>query len=461
MPRNKRSKRSGQASSPLLQRAGLGPDVLRAFGLEQSHSLASKQSERMQGTSSDTNEPIGLMGGGRNRINSSTTSEGMQRDDIDSGFGPSGGGGSQKLNGLDKFSDAMKVCFFKFDTVSRFVLLIIRLDDFHSFQFLSRIRRKFPQLAFPSNRSTSCGGSFRSRQSTMSFATTAEFGGERGSSMTTEETEIPLQVAEDAESLMAPYRLRRSRTRWTEDYGQENELDSSDVGNLTIMCKPYRGRCFIRCSPEKIGSNALWGRQCHNTESRDRLTRGSLPHSNCCERCWHNPETPYCDLCLMDNPLTQHRTGTISVQAVIENPPELPVYSLTKMYARVSIILIDFYLLQEKDICEYLKMDPAGSLAVEQQRIKRVQVYYNVTQTAESNRNNKDKLLSSSSSKSSISPSLLRPKKILSGRIVKKYRLSLRNVVHSTQQQWRQRGRQDEIGPAGHLAERLSLRDQI
>lgn len=183
------------------------------------------------------------------------------------------------------------------------------------------MRWKLPQLVFSSNGSTSCGGSFRSRQSTMSSATTTEFGNERGSSVTTEETEIQLN-AEDTESFMASYRLRRSRTRWTEDYGQENELDSREVANLTmVMCKPFRGRCFIRCSPEKIGSNTLWAHQ----SSGERLTRGCHPHNNCCERCWHNPETPFCDLCLISNPPTLNRSATISVQAVIENPPELPV----------------------------------------------------------------------------------------------------------------------------------------
>ena len=36
-------------------------------------------------------------------------------DDMDSGFGPSGGGGSQKLGGFDRFSEAWKVisaCIF-------------------------------------------------------------------------------------------------------------------------------------------------------------------------------------------------------------------------------------------------------------------------------------------------------------------------------------------------------------
>jgi hypothetical protein len=111
-------------------------------------------------------------------------------------------------------------------------------------------------------------------------------------------------------------------------------------------------------------------------------------------------------------------------------------------------------------------MDPAGSLAIDQQRVKRLQVYYNTTikpttQTTKAddfNRINKEKLMNSTSfTKSScISPSLLRQKKILSGRIVKKYRISLRNVVHSTQQQALQR-RPNETD---YLAEFISLRDQ-
>lgn len=108
-------------------------------------------------------------------------------------------------------------------------------------------------------------------------------------------------------------------------------------------------------------------------------------------------------------------------------------------------------------------MDSAGSIAVDEERAKRLkQEYYNVVEKGRSepiNRNNKDVV-----SCSSCSPTLSRPKKILSGRIVKKYRLSLRNVVHSTQQQWRQQGgKQNETGPAiaGHRTERLWLRDQI
>ena len=42
---------------------------------------------------------------GRQRVDSTASNA----DDLDSGFGPSGGGGSQKLNGFDRFSDAWKV----------------------------------------------------------------------------------------------------------------------------------------------------------------------------------------------------------------------------------------------------------------------------------------------------------------------------------------------------------------
>ncbi|KAI9565392.1 hypothetical protein GHT06_009184 [Daphnia sinensis] len=425
--------RSGPASSPLLQRAGLGPDVMRAFSLEQesAHQLLGNAST---GRQSDISPATAIIEHGdmtksnRDRINSTTTSDGMQPDDLDSGFGPSGGGGSQKFYGLDKFSDAWKVR--------------------ETQRFLGRIRWKLPQFGFSSNGSTSGGGSFRSRQSTMSSATTADFGGERGGSVTTEETEIPIREGEDLESLMAPYRLRRSRTRWSEDYGQENELDSSEVSNLTLKAKPFRGRCFIRCSPEKNGSNVLWSHRCQEADVNNRQTRWMPLQHTCCERCWHNPETPICELCLADNTPAQLRSGTLLVRAVVENPPKLP----------------------NKDVCEYLEMDPAGSLAIDQQRAKRIQVYYNTTikpvprtkNTNESNRANKDKVIGSTSfiKSACASPGLLRQKKIISGRIMKKYRLSLRNVVHSTQQQLQQR-KLNETGSTDFPAERLTLRDQI
>lgn len=159
----------------------------------------------------------------------------------------------------------------------------------------------------------------------MSSATTADFGGERGGSVTTEETEIPIRDAEDLESLTAPYRLRRSRTRWSEDYGQGNELDCSEVSNLTLKAKPFRGRCFIRCSPEKNGSNVLWSHRCQEVDATNRQTRWMPLQHTCCERCWHNPETPICELCLADNTPAQIRSGTLLVRAVVENPPKLPV----------------------------------------------------------------------------------------------------------------------------------------
>ncbi|XP_057370415.1 uncharacterized protein LOC130691484 [Daphnia carinata] len=419
--------RSGPASSPLLQRAGLGPDVMRAFSQEQE---AAQQllGNASTGRQSDISPSEAITGHGdltksnRDRINSTTISEGMQPDDLDSGFGPSGGGGSQKFYGLDKFSDAWK--------------------------FLGRIRWRLPQFGFSSNGSISGGGSFRSRQSTMSSATTADFGGERGGSVTTEETEIPIREAEDLESLMAPYRLRRSRTRWSEDYGRENELDSSEVSNLTLKAKPFRGRCFIRCSPEKNGSNVLWSHRCQEADATNRPTRWMPLQHTCCERCWHNPETPICELCLADSTPTQLRSGTLLVRAVVENPPKLP----------------------NKDVCEYLEMDPAGSLAIDQQRAKRIQVYYNTTiepvprtkNSDESNSTNKDKMIGSTSfiKSACASPCLSRQKKIISGRIMKKYRLSLRNVVHSTQQQLQQR-KVNESGSTDFPAERLTLRDQI
>lgn len=115
-------------------------------------------------------------------------------------------------------------------------------------------------------------------------------------------------------------------------------------------------------------------------------------------------------------------------------------------------------------------MDPAGSLAIDQQRAKRIQVYYNTTikpaprtkNIEESNRANKDKMIGSTSfiKSSCASPCLSRQKKIIRWRIMKKYRLSLRNVVHSTQQQLQQR-KLNETGSTDFPAERLTLRDQI
>ena len=110
-------------------------------------------------------------------------------------------------------------------------------------------------------------------------------------------------------------------------------------------------------------------------------------------------------------------------------------------------------------------MDPAGSFAIDQQRVKRLQVYYNttvklVTQTAKTDefiwRNKENAMSSTSFAKCPcISPSLLRQKKILSGRIVKKYRISARNVVHSTLQL--QQGKPNDTDFPDEF---ISLRDQ-
>uniref|UniRef100_A0A0P6EIG7 Brain-specific angiogenesis inhibitor n=1 Tax=Daphnia magna TaxID=35525 RepID=A0A0P6EIG7_9CRUS len=110
--RIRRFYRCGPASSSLLQRAGLGPDV-RALSLEQesTHQLLDNSLTALQADISPTEAINGsgdLTEFSRDRINS-TSSDGMQQDDLDSGFGPSGGGGSQKMNGLDKYSDAWKV----------------------------------------------------------------------------------------------------------------------------------------------------------------------------------------------------------------------------------------------------------------------------------------------------------------------------------------------------------------
>ncbi|XP_057370422.1 uncharacterized protein LOC130691485 isoform X2 [Daphnia carinata] len=108
--RNRRFYRSSPASSPLLQRAGLGPDVLRALNLEQesTHKLLDSSLTALQSAVSPIEQISGsedLTKFNRSRLNS-TSSDGMQQDDLDSGFGPSGEGGSQKMDGLDKYSDA-------------------------------------------------------------------------------------------------------------------------------------------------------------------------------------------------------------------------------------------------------------------------------------------------------------------------------------------------------------------
>ena len=79
-------------------------------------------------------------------------------------------------------------------------------------------------------------------------------------------------------------------------------------------------------------------------------------------------------------------------------------------------------------------MDPAGSMAVDQQLVRVPQVYYNLRPNLSSN--TKPIRIKELPTISSPSPTLLRNKKVISGRIVKKYRMSLKNVVHSIPPQY-------------------------
>ncbi|KAI9565389.1 hypothetical protein GHT06_009181 [Daphnia sinensis] len=388
--------RSGPASSPLLQRAGLGPDVLRALSLEQEstsqlleNSLTALQADVLPTES--INGSGELIEFGRDQINSAS-SEGMQQDDLDSGFGPSGGGGSQKLNGLDKYSDTWKL--------------------------LRRIRRKLKKLRFHSRESTSDRGSFRSCQSTTSTVTTTEMSGELGSSFMAQDKENPVQEAEQLKCLMTSHRLRPFRSRWSEDYGQENERNSSEVGHLPLKCKPFRGRCFINCSPEKTGANIMTQHICQGIGTGDRVFMPLRALNDCCDHRLHNLEASFGDPCLQDP--AQIRSGTMIVRAIVENYPKL----------------------MDGDVCEYLKMDPAGSLAIDQQRIKWLQLYYNTvaesasqsTKISDANRISRIRLAGSLKRNFYVSPTLLRKKKSYGGRIVKRKRFSFRNIAHSTRQ---------------------------
>ncbi len=76
-------------------------------------------------------------------------------------------------------------------------------------------------------------------------------------------------------------------------------------------------------------------------------------------------------------------------------------------------------------------MDPAGSLAIDQQKVKPAQVYYNLgsgtSPTRRPSRTN-----SIINNQLSLAPTAC--KKILSGRIAKKYRQSVRNVTRQLNQ---------------------------
>ena len=119
--RSKRLKRTGPASLPLLQRAGLGLDVQRAFAtdseLSPRHHPANKNAAEThvlvvgQTSQDPPGPPSGLHNNPHQllplRATSTVPSQGTQREDSDSGLGPSGG--SQIFVGFEKLTDAWKV----------------------------------------------------------------------------------------------------------------------------------------------------------------------------------------------------------------------------------------------------------------------------------------------------------------------------------------------------------------
>lgn len=176
----------------------------------------------------------------------------------------------------------------------------------------------------------------------MSSATTAEFGAEQSATTITEIEVVPQSTVSVAPAVN-PYPARRSRTRWTEDYGRENELPDSREENMMIeettsmMKKPFRGRCLIRCSPERSyrwNGNYRWEQlpsSCRPASNQDIIPMvSSSGRQTSCERCWHNPETPYCDLCETiaaahqyheENQSLHGPDSSILIRAVIEKPP--------------------------------------------------------------------------------------------------------------------------------------------
>ena len=117
--------RTGPASLPLLQRAGLGPDVLRAFdagddvGVGRSTAPPPPQPPQPQPpqpspplttTTAEQPTPLAAAAAAAAAPEGVATSQGTPaREDSDSGLGPSSDGGSQFLVGLEKLADAWKV----------------------------------------------------------------------------------------------------------------------------------------------------------------------------------------------------------------------------------------------------------------------------------------------------------------------------------------------------------------
>lgn len=79
-------------------------------------------------------------------------------------------------------------------------------------------------------------------------------------------------------------------------------------------------------------------------------------------------------------------------------------------------------------------MDPAGSLAIDPQRIKPIQAYYNLRSLRSSPVHSMPSSVKSGSDRTySSTPSLLshRDKKIISGRIAKRYRNTVRSATRT------------------------------
>lgn len=139
----------------------------------------------------------------------------------------------------------------------------------------------------------------------MSSATTTELPAEQGSISGIEEMESHESFHAFQENVQPHFPVWRARTRWKDDYGRKLELNSSEANDTSITSKPFRGRCFIRCSPEKTGKRPIQSYPQSGAEYKK------------CERCWNNPETPPCQCCSPQS----WGSGTVYMQAIIEAPP--------------------------------------------------------------------------------------------------------------------------------------------
>lgn len=188
-------------------------------------------------------------------------------------------------------------------------------------QILWRIGWKLPFLLRGSNECER--GSFRSRHSTMSSATTTEFGVESKCCVTKNEND-DVRSQQFGTNLTDANRMCRSKKRQKEeDYCRERDLKRSRPVEI-VGIKPFRGQCFIRNSPElrphMHHGNRLFGDE--ELASYRRISRSlSVGQQSNCERCWHNPETPYCDLCIGAR-ADQLHPGRFFIRAVIEKPPQ-------------------------------------------------------------------------------------------------------------------------------------------